>query len=296
MHVFIICTRNRRDELDSFLCSTMQLSAKPDLILVIDSSDQFLDQKFINNYKGINLKYIHTKEVGLTKQRNLAIQLVDEKYDYLHFFDDDVELSTNYFQDIKIFIDRNPDIVGGSPLVNFKETFAGSLLNLLYKYLNLQVEGKILYGGFNIGVMNYYSSLQVDWLPGCAMFLKREKLGGIFFDVTRKGYGLGEDVDFTYRLKERGPMVVTNSAVVNHKLSPKNRLNSKDFFQSDIMNRRSIIRLRNRKYQSIEFIISFLLVNAIFIIKTLYNPKKNLGLFLAFNLASYNYFLNLTKK
>jgi GT2 family glycosyltransferase len=295
MHVFIVCTRNRRKELESFLCSNMNLSVKPDLILVIDSSDQCLNQNFIDNYEGINLNYIYTKEVGLTKQRNLAIKLVDETYDFLHFFDDDVELPFNYFEDIKVFIDRNPNIVGGSPLVNFKKTFAGSLLNFLYKYLNIQVEGRILYGGFNIGVFNYYNALQVDWLPGCAMFFKRKELSGIFFDETRKGYGLGEDVDFTYRLKTRGPLVVTNSASVDHKLSPVNRLNSKDFFKMDILNRRSIIRLRNRKYQFLEFMVSFLLLNALLLIKSLYNPKKNLGSLLAFNLAIYDFFRFLIK-
>jgi len=246
---------------------------KPNSILIVDSSDHETDLNEFLIFKSLNITYTHTKIRGLTSQRNLALKMIKNSPNYVHFFDDDVLLPEDYLNNISLFTLSNPSVIGGSPLINFKQSFLATLFLLLRRYFRIKMEGRIIFGGFNIGVHNNYSYLDVEWLPGCAMFFKYENLGDLLFDEARTGYGLGEDVDFTYRLSKFGTLAITNSSTVTHLLSKTNRYGVARHLAADFVNRKKLINLKDSSCPKFEFLFSNILILFYLLLKTFYRPR-----------------------
>ena len=272
-HIFIICTRNRKNELINILSSIQNMLMKPYSILVVDSSDYKVDFNEFSIFKSLNIDYYHTKIKGLTSQRNLALKMVTESPNYVHFFDDDVLLPEDYLNKISAFTLSHPNVIGGSPLVNYRQLFFAKLVLLLRKYFGIRIEGRIIFGGFNIGVYNNYSYLEVEWLPGCAMFFKYENLLDLLFDESRTGYGLGEDVDFTYRLSKNGTLAVTNSSNITHLLSVTNRYSVARHLAADCVNREKIIKLKESSCPRFELLFSNIVILFYFFLRSFLSPK-----------------------
>src|SRR4029078_6364202 len=101
----LICTRNRPDDLNIFLASLKTQKTLPNELVIIDSSDQPLNQMHSFNtqchelqYCNVAVIYAHTRP-GLTYQRNQAVSRATGKI--LYFFDDDVILDPHYITEMQ---------------------------------------------------------------------------------------------------------------------------------------------------------------------------------------------------
>ena len=72
--------------------------------------------------------------------------------------------------------------------------------------------GRVLPSGRNPLVVDVLSVTEVDWLSGCSMSFRRAVFEMFSFNEELTGYGLGEDVEFSYRVHQRGRLLVTPDA------------------------------------------------------------------------------------
>src|SRR5690606_7408477 len=137
----IICTRNRFDDFTKTLLSIVAQTRLPDELIVVDSSDEQRLERYLTSVKlPFPVRYFHTQP-GLTLQRNHGIRECEN--DLVFFFDDDMDLNTNYLAEVeKVFIndtDHKIGAVGGKiiekspPSVRLKfEQFTFYILRLIF--------------------------------------------------------------------------------------------------------------------------------------------------------------------
>ena len=100
----IICTRNRFDDFKKTVASLMQQNRLPDELIIVDSSDLMQIEEYLHTLEPtVNIRYFHT-DPGLTLQRNYGIR--KSSGDLLFFFDDDVDLDSDYLQEVeRVFLE-----------------------------------------------------------------------------------------------------------------------------------------------------------------------------------------------
>jgi GT2 family glycosyltransferase len=108
--------------------------------------------------------------------------------------------------------------------------------------------GEVLKCGVGLGVFRAEGPVDVDWLPGCSMSYRAAIFEHIEFDESLPGYGMGEDVDFSYRASVLGSLVVDPGATVLHLSSPVNRLGQRDVRLAEWENRAKRVCRGCRQY------------------------------------------------
>ncbi|MCK5345013.1 MAG: glycosyltransferase family 2 protein, partial [Candidatus Heimdallarchaeota archaeon] len=116
---FIICTKDRFEEIMLCIESVETQSLPPDELIIIDSSstmglldiikDRFPSLPFPTHY-------FHTAP-GLTYQRNIGVQRASGEY--IFFFDDDVVLDNDYHEKVLEVYDTHSQAMGvGGVILN----------------------------------------------------------------------------------------------------------------------------------------------------------------------------------
>jgi hypothetical protein len=209
----------------------------PDLVMVVDASDVALraDLNSLRQTPGLKVEAIYT-EAGLPNQRNTALVALSDRAEFVHFFDDDVELDKGYLKAIDDEFSRNQRLVGASGDVINAHPPSPKLIQRVLLLKSLK-GGVVLSSGVNIGMPGQHLNQKIMWLPGCAMSYRLSALKGMAFDVSRGGYALGEDVDFSARVGLQGDLAFIPAAKVIHKFATTNRLNPKDLARDDVASR-----------------------------------------------------------
>ena len=104
--------------------------------------------------------------------------------------------------------------------------------------------GRVLPSGRNPLAVDLTSLTEVDWLSGCAMSFRQLVFDDFSFNEELRGYGLGEDVEFSYRVRQRGRLIVTPDARIEHLQSARNRMNLPQYTYDELVNRASRVRKR----------------------------------------------------
>lgn len=221
----VICTRNRVSDLDVCLKSLETQSRKPFMTLVVDSSDGSDSAELVASYNLLgnlpNLTYVHT-DIGLTKQRNIGLVMLEGKIDVVHFVDDDVEMEFDYVSELIGVFNREPLLAGCGGMV------LGSIRNkpsrvAVLGFRDSETPGVVLSSGFNVGAYETPEEVSMAWLPGCSMSFRMSTIEGLRFDERRTGYAIGEDVDFGMKVSARGELRHIPTARLLHHQSPTNR-------------------------------------------------------------------------
>ena len=110
----IVCTYQRPGPLLTLLKSIAKQTLFPDQILIIDGSKNDGTRKALEGYSFKNLKYckVGKNNRGLTKQRNFGIERVATSSEIVCFLDDDIVLTSTYFQNLLDTYHKFPDAVG----------------------------------------------------------------------------------------------------------------------------------------------------------------------------------------
>ena len=230
----VICTRNRIDDIKRCLTSVEASSHMPARILVVDSSDGNETQEYCA-LSNMPITYIKAPR-GLTIQRNIALAEIQEEI--VHFIDDDVEVERDYFRALNQVLRDSPHTAGaGGTIVGSR---AGSYRPSLISRLGLISSfspGRVLRSGNNTQCFDTPEAINVDWLSGCSMSFRTSAICGLKFDERRKGYAVGEDVDFCLKALQRGPLVHTPNARLVHHESPANRPDQPARLRASVHNR-----------------------------------------------------------
>lgn len=223
-HELVICTRNRADDTRQCLISVAGQSALPDRVLVVDSSDTDATRRVTEAFRGRSGFAVEFVEAppGLTMQRNVALDCLDESTDVVHFVDDDTILDPGYLHEILAAFETHPEAAGvGGRISNLPEHAPRWYRRAFL--LDSRREGVLLPSGVNVLSFTGERPRRVDWFSGCAMSYRCRSIAGMRFDESRTGGGMGEDVDFSARVAARAQLVWTPRAAVEHRLSSVNR-------------------------------------------------------------------------
>jgi GT2 family glycosyltransferase len=243
----VLCTYGRPDSVRRFLQSVAHQTRPVDEVLVVDASRNVETESVVAAWRGAQrIRYwrVDDRLRGLTRQRNFGLEAV--AYDLVAFFDDDVVLEPMCIAEMERPHRALPDVAG---VGCFAETWMPpTLLWRVRRVLRIVPDlrpGSYTRTGMSVPWRFHIPTtglIDGDWLPGCAMMLKTRVASQVRFDEALAGYGQGEDLDFSLRLRERGRLAVAGAARCQHFHDPGGRPDAFKLGQMEIWNRYRIWR------------------------------------------------------
>lgn len=244
----IICTRNRFDDFTKTVLSLAKQTCQPDELIVVDSSDELTIERYLGSVQPpFPSRYFHTQP-GLTLQRNFGIR--KSSGEFLFFFDDDVELASNYIElVVKTFntdVQKRIGAIGGR-IMNFQTNSPLSIrvwieskvfksLRNLFGLVDLR-DGRFRFSGMPTHPHLLLKSGYMECLSGCCMAFRRDAFEKISFDEKLPNYGLMEDADISKRALDAGYGIYYEaSATLVHMESPRNRADQYRMAKMTVMN------------------------------------------------------------
>ena len=255
----VIPTLNRPNLLQKLLLDLENQIKKPDQIVVVDSSEpkNQINKTFFSSIS-IPVTYEQSNIKSAAIQRNIGLNLVNEKCQLLAFLDDDISINEHYFEVISRHFD-DFSIVGISGLaINPKKVSQISKLFFLKRlfYLDSKYEGTITRGGINIPFKNLSVNSDLresEWLIGCSVW-RAAKIRQLRFNDKFLGQSLFEDVIFSLKAAKFGKLYVDCGLYITHYESNINRPNFFDFYKMWVFNRYSVVRLlKKKKFSNLAF-------------------------------------------
>lgn len=225
----LICTRSRAHSLFKLILSLQNQEEIANIcrVLIIDSSiGEETQSIFTDEISKLQLPVSYHRvspEYTLPRKRNFGLNLLNfSEIEILHFFDDDVQLNTDYLGSVNaIFKDSSVVGVGGADQ-NLKKRHIHKILELAG--ISSKREGAILRSGVNTQNISGTIPRESEWLSGCAMSYATSALKGNLFDERR--HFDGEDTDFSYRMSKKGKLIWNPNAKFYHESSRAKKLTS----------------------------------------------------------------------
>jgi len=270
----IVCTYMRPQALLSLLNSVKKQTLYPDEILIVDGSTNN-ETKIVltkNKFKNLNYFKVEEPERGLTKQRNFGVKNVSKNTDIICFLDDDVILTTNYFEELIKTYNIKPDAlaVGGyitnevtwqpeiSPKQNHKFYYDGWMRNeplrfRARKLFGLQPDTPPCFlptfsHGRSVSFLPPSEKIyDVEQIMGGVSSYKKEVFNTLKFSSYFEGYGLYEDTDFSLRLAKQGSIYVNTKAQLTHHHEASGRPNKFKYGKMVIRNGWYVWRVKYAK-------------------------------------------------
>ena len=239
----IICTYQRAQALLSLLKSVQSQTLYPNVILIVDGSEDDITEKLlnVNPFEGLQYHKVKPEDLGLTKQRNIGVGLVPLHTDIICFLDDDTILEPDYFEQLiaTYHIHQEAVAVGGYITNEVSWTKSdGGKSNSKFCYdgwcrsLPLKFKLRRLFGlspEKEPGRMSVFShSYSISFLPPSGKIYPVDFImGGVSsyrFEIFKQlnfsdyfiGYGLYEDLDFSIRVNRLGDIYVNTGARLWH--------------------------------------------------------------------------------
>jgi GT2 family glycosyltransferase len=237
--------------------------------LIVDQSTNRASEDIAGQFQkqdiSTSLIYFKSSERGLVRARNLALDSLPLGTQYVHFIDDDTELFPDYISELRKAFVEHADVVGAAgQVVGTGPKKVDPLLRLIG--MDSYELGKVLKTGVNIGAFDHPKSINLDWLPGCCMSFDVKSINDLRFDERRSVWALGEDVDFSLRVAQRGLLVHVPDAKLFHHLSPVNRDKNLDLITQDVVNRWTLAKDNLGRVSEFSVLASSLMLVLVFLL------------------------------
>ena len=232
----VICTRNRPTELARTLESVAEQSgATHRLVIVVDGSDPDDAERtaeVIQSRCDEELPVRYHRYSGPpagTRQRNAGVDLLPESIDGVHFIDDDVTLRAGYFDALREALDRHPYLLGvGGIITESEDSSPRPPVSWGHRLFLLRTDqpSRVLPSGQTTPAWpTGEGDIQpAEWLSTCASSYRRRVFRRHRFDPNATGPSPRlEDLDFSFRVAQEGPLAVVPDAECVHHVSARNR-------------------------------------------------------------------------
>jgi GT2 family glycosyltransferase len=251
----IICTLNRPRDLRDCLASMVDQGRPPDEVIIVDSSGNQQSAQVTEDFAGaLPIRYFHTRQ-SLTYQRNFGIQ--QARGEVFLFLDDDVILSREFLQQIErgFLLDNQVAGVGGLFTNIALPPPVSRLLRKIFLLTRVDGHGHMQKSGFAAHPWGVPEEKMrpVEVLCGAAMAFRRAIFSEFSFDEFFSGYGLLEDVDFSYRVGLKHRLLYNPEARIYHRESADNRINLTKFYFMKTVNHYYFFR-KNLRPQNISWL------------------------------------------
>lgn len=198
----VVCSRNRRQDLESCVASILASPRTDFELVVIDQSDAADAVESVRAHLGDGrLQYVPSASRGLSRARNEA--LAKSRADVLAFTDDDCRVDPNFVARVIEFFDSRPDVAMAFGAVTAPE--------------ELQAKGHIAtFAPQEQTFLGRFPSPMEPWGIGANMAFRRDAAvrAGAFDPELGAGAQIpaGEELDFTIRVLGAGLAVATSAA------------------------------------------------------------------------------------
>ena len=147
-----------------------------------------------------------TSPMGLTLQRNAGLAALHSQCDIVSFLDDDVELATDYFQQLREVFELNPDALGCTGSVIADGAGIGGITREVARQ-------KLAEAAITVAIDPITATTS---MYGCNMNVRSAMLNQIRFDGRLAAYAWLEDFDFSSRVAAKGKLVFAPSCRLVH--------------------------------------------------------------------------------
>lgn len=243
-----IPTKNRPIDFERTLKSLcMQDYSNFELIVVDQSRDDkskaVLHRVYNKNQiarQMVKIVYLYRPNLsGLTEARNVAVAAASGEY--ISFCDDDVTLHRGYLKGVQEAFNNFPefDVIGGKVIEPYKA---------IHRRLKQLCASFLLRGPYSnhcsmLAVMQKGKCVPCNGVSGGAMSFRLNVLKREPFDEWFHGYSLGEDMEISFRLRQKGyKLGYACEASLTHYASPCGRDSLKLRFSDRIYNNFRIFR------------------------------------------------------
>lgn len=213
----VICTRNRAHYLGNLLESISHSNIYPRQIVLVSSGEDI--KKMVSPYyEIINIKHIHTKKIGQSNQKVIAISSLDADIDWVFFLDDDLLLLPDtidfVLERIKQLNGKNIAGIGTQimPLKTPLTPYKKDKTNISKKKL-----GKILKSG---RALSYQGQIETntEWLNGASIW-RRKVLQKYQLPLLDSKYAAYEDVIFSTEVNKTYELLYDPQIKISEQIS-----------------------------------------------------------------------------
>jgi GT2 family glycosyltransferase len=223
----IIPTKNRHKDLQFALQSIFDQFLKPDEIILIDQSEQMLDDGIINDYNKLfganaNIQYLYDPSIkGLVHAKSVGVGIASG--DLICFLEDDIVLERDYFKELIDGFNECNKMVGCCGIVTNPPFASQSYLffhNLFHRGV-FRDKRPSIFASYSKSQFNLIAS---NTISGGVSAWKSEVFEKIKFDVLN-GFHMIEDIEFSTRVAELYPnqLYINSKVRLVHNFSPSGR-------------------------------------------------------------------------
>jgi glycosyltransferase involved in cell wall biosynthesis len=223
----VICTRNRPSLLSILLQSICDSKAKPEQICIVSSGIE-INEVVSNYYDFLKINHFHTKKIGQSNQKVLAIQMIKENIDWVLFLDDDLALLPDTIDRLLFRINQISDMNIGGIGTKIIDVVNTNSKDHDTKFRPRQSSGKV-YSSGRAKKYNYNVLGETKWLNGASAW-RKHLLQYYKLPVLDSRYAAYEDVIFSSKIAESFDLIYDPEIKVLEQLSHANiKLNFSQF-------------------------------------------------------------------
>ena len=238
---FVIPTKDRGEDLRRMLRSLVAQTRLPDQVIVVDGSGVEVSW-CVAEFPELNIDYVRMLPPSLSAQRNAGMAMLRAEITHAGYLDDDVVLESDaVFEMASFWVSADSDIGGAAfNVVNG----AGSSPSALMQRIGVSRVGigSVAPSGLVCEVGRVNNDIESDWLCGGATVWRREVIEAYSYDNWFQGTGFMEDVDYSYRVRERYRLFVLAAARLAHFTPPVRPDRQFLFGKWQVINRMYIVR------------------------------------------------------
>jgi GT2 family glycosyltransferase len=224
----VVCTRNRSESVRELLASISAMTMAPKAIVIVDSSEDGKTRSVVDaSARALRSGLVYVRSLpGAAHQKNQGIEYLKvifpgEQIDIVHFLDDDIAPSANYFEKAVQAFRDTPDAAAVGGFDNSLEKQEPSWLRDILFLGQGSEDGIILKSGICLVPFPSTHMKKVDWVPGGMVNVRWDAAKVTMFDGRIRIYG--DEVEMQLRLAPFGEIFISPSLGVLHKSERKGK-------------------------------------------------------------------------
>ena len=212
----IIPTKDRPFEIERLFKSIIIQDVLPSQIIVVDGGKPGI-KNIVEKFPQLKIDYMQVLPPGLTRQRNAGLNAVRNDIDIVGFLDDDIVFETQCIKNMSDFWKQAPADTGGAGFNIIDNKYPNKPAWFFKLFLIRDNNpGRILKSGRNVPYCPAKDTHSVQWLCGGATVWRKEIFKKFKFDEWFSAWGIGDDIDFSYRVGKEYSFMVVADAKVRH--------------------------------------------------------------------------------